>query len=275
MKEKVLGFPQSSAIELGLEVVDLMLYDIVAHSQDNEMLVKLEHEGKTYTMIRYDSIIEYLPILRIKKRALGNRLAKLCEVGLIEKYVSKGNRLATCFRVSDNADHVIEITKQGRSNDVPYTNRNTNREEKKEKDNNKLLSQKKEEAGGFKEAFAEFGEKAAKDPELAYNLEAYKITDFGALLESYRKYLTDTFQVSEFMKYNYMRRRQWLMRALKVLDLTEATGIKLGKGEYMKDGKRYYIHPKGIEKEVPIDAPPRQLTSQVWYVDEERWGPQL
>lgn len=269
MKEKVLGFPQSTAIELGLDVVDLMLYDIVAHSHNNANLEKIEHKGETYTRIRYDAVIEYLPILRIKKRALGNRLARLCDVGLLEKHTSKELGLRTFFRV------VTDKTKLRHANDEQNTNRNTNREEKKEKDNNKLLSQKKEEAGGFKEAFAEFGERAAKDPELAYNLEAYKISDFGALLESYRKYLTDSFQVGEFMKYNYMRRRQWLMRALKCLDLTEATGIKLGKGEYMKDGKRYYIHPKGIEKEVPIDAPPRQLTSQVWYVDEKRWGPQL
>ena len=270
MKEKILGFPQARALELSLDVVDIMLYDIVAHSHNNENMSKIKRNGKMFTRIKYDAILDYLPILRIQKRALGNRLAKLCKVGLLEKYTSKGELLATYFRVAEDA---LQMTNQCHQNDAQFTNRNTNLTEKKEKDNK--LSKKKKDELGFEVAFDEFKRKASEDAELAYSLDAYNITDLEALLEAFRKYLTETLKIGEFVGCKYMRRRQWLVRALTCLDLTEATGVKLGKGEYIKDGKRYYIHPRGVEKEVPLDAPPRQLTSQVWYVEEKRWGPQL
>lgn len=274
MKEKILGFPQKRALELGLDVTDLILYDIVAHSHKNAKLEKLECDGKTYTRIKYDSLIEFLPILRLKKRALGNRLAKLCEVGLIEKHTTKDNRLATYFRTNDVGD-VSVMTSACHENDVPYTNRSTNLE-KKEKDINKFISKKKEEkSSDFDSEMAIFRKSVGDDHEFHYSLRSYGIKDIGALVAEFKSHILHGGMVGDFMRNGYQRNKMWLLRAIPKMDITKAVGLTLGKGEYMKDGKRYYIHPTGVEREVPIDAPPRQLTSQVWYVDEKRWGPQL
>lgn len=92
MKYTIEGFNQEEIIKLGnLDVVDLVILRWIVDFEPN--MVKREIDGKNYFWVNYQSLLEALPILKIKKRMLCYRLEKMCNLGiLIHKNIKeKGN----------------------------------------------------------------------------------------------------------------------------------------------------------------------------------------
>lgn len=284
MKETILGIDQKRAIELGLDVVDVVLLDVIGHKLASESTEKQEIEGRQYVWVCYQSLIEWLPILGLKKRALALRLDKLVGKGILRKFIDKEKGNFTFFALCNLNDIPItsELQRVCNANDKPMSTQlqtKSNRDKvteirEKEKDNNKLLSKKKDGAKEFEAAFEEFMGKAVDDGDFKYSLRGYKIKDYTALLVAFRVHVTNLCRQGDFIDNGYVKNRTWLLRAIPHLDMGEATGHSLGYGEYLKNNRRWYRNRAGKEIEVPIDAPPRRQGT-IWYKEQQRWGPDI
>ena len=280
MKEKILGIDQKRAIELGLDVVDVVLLDVIGHKLASESTEKQEIEGRQYVWVCYQSLIEWLPILGLKKRALALRLDKLVGKGILKKFIAKEKGNFTFFALCNLNDIPMpsELQRVCNANDKPMSTglqTKSNRDKvteirEKEKDNNKLLSKKKD--GDFDSAFIEFSAKCRKDEQLAYSLAPYRVVNLDAMLEEFMRHIRKSANMGDFLKNGYVRNRLWMLRSVPFLDMSGATGISLGYGEYLKNGKRIYKNRNGKEIEVPMDAPPRRQGT-IWYKEQGRWGP--
>lgn len=127
----------------------------------------------------------------------------------------------------------------------------------------------------FDTAFNDTAIKIKKDNEALYNFRAYKIKDIDALMAAFKRHITKNFRTGDFLKQNYMQNRKWLFNTLasSLLDLSAATGVRLGVGEMINDeGKRYYINKwKNKAIIVPDDAPPRPSDNHIWSQSGENW----
>ena len=282
MKETIFDISQEDAIRYGLSLKEVILLDFIFQRVNCKKAHRLHIDGNEYVWILYGNIEEWLPILGLNKRGIAKHIDRLVAVGLVDKRVIKIGGIFTYFRITQKGQRLFQKEQRVCSeSDKGYVPKVTNKkntveedtvEKEKEKDISKDISKKK--VADFDTELQKFKEKAAEDIDLERNLKAYKIINLTALIDSFGKHVTNLCRAREFTNNGYIRNRQWLLNAISHLDLTAATGHKIGVGESLRDGKRYYfIH--GEQREVPIDAPPRQLKDQVWYAREKRWGPDV
>ena len=284
MKETILGFDQKRAVELGLDVVDVVLLDAIKTKHESGATEKKEIDGEQYVWVSYKNLIEWLPILGLKKRSLALRLDKLAGKGILKKHIDREKGNFTFFALCNLNDIPMpsELQRVCNSNSIPmstqlHTKRVRNKESvirEKEKDNNKLLSKKKDDGDTFETTYERFMSNAIEDSNFKYSLRGYKIKDYTALLVAFRLHVTNQCRQGEFIDNGYVRNRTWLLRSMPYLDLGKATGFSLGYGEYLKDNRRWYRNRAGKEIEVPMDAPPRRQGT-IWYKEEQRWGPDI
>ena len=116
MKYSVLGFNQEAVCSISksitdkngnykiltLDVVDLLIIQEIADFMNRKRIIKYTIEDKIYFSIKYDAIVDDLPILGIKKQALRDRIDKMCELGVIEKQIIKDETGSwVAFRLGD------------------------------------------------------------------------------------------------------------------------------------------------------------------------------
>lgn len=98
MKYSILGFSQEKVIaitkvvggkEYRLDVTDLLILQEMADFMNRKKIIKHIINDEEYFSIRYDAILEDLPILNIEKRALRVRVEKICLLGILERQVIK------------------------------------------------------------------------------------------------------------------------------------------------------------------------------------------
>ena len=89
MKYTIEGFNQEQAIKENLDVVDLVILRWIVDFEPN--MAKKEIDGETYFWINYQSLLNALPILDIKKLALYRRLGKMCDVEILKHKNVKDN----------------------------------------------------------------------------------------------------------------------------------------------------------------------------------------
>ena len=90
MKYTIMGFNQAKAVELNLDTDDLLILSYFSDFRDTELMVSEEFEGKRYYWLRYDALLENLPILRIaSKSSLRRRLKKLQDAKVLSHYCKK------------------------------------------------------------------------------------------------------------------------------------------------------------------------------------------
>ena len=120
MKYSILGFNQEIVCEikktilhknkykiLNLDVSDLLIIQEIADFMNRKKVIKYTIDDKTYVSIKYDLILEDLPILGIKKQALRDRIDKICELGIMEKKVIVNESGSwTAFRLSDKYEEL-------------------------------------------------------------------------------------------------------------------------------------------------------------------------
>lgn len=113
MKYTIEGFNQEKAVELGLDGDDLILLRWFTDFSSN--MKKKEIEDTVYYWVTYDKLLEDIPILNIKKRALKYRIDKLTNAKvLIHKNIKEGgnfsyygfgeNYLSLISNINKNAD---------------------------------------------------------------------------------------------------------------------------------------------------------------------------
>lgn len=92
MKYAIEGFNQKEVLELGnLDVIDLVILRWIVDFEPK--MAKKEIDGEIYFWVNYQSLLEALPILNIKKRMLCYRLEKMCDVDILKhkNVKDKGN----------------------------------------------------------------------------------------------------------------------------------------------------------------------------------------
>ena len=279
MKETILGIDQAFAIEHNLDVVDVMLFAVIKDKMRSKNTIKLTIESKRYVWVSYQNILEHLPILNIKKRQLAKRLDILCQKGVLEKYVDKEAGCHTYFRLSEKRQGVVAGVAGGccstdkgvvtpmTSKEIPVNKKPV---KEKEKDITKVISKKKD--GDFDNEVEKFKNYVDADPEFGYSLRHYHIKSVSKLVEKFKLHILNNGLVGDFMSNGYQRNKGWLLRVIPKLDVSDITGVTLGKGEYLKDGRRWYLNRNGKEIEVPMDAPPRRQGT-IWYKEQGHWGP--
>lgn len=90
-------------IELRLDVTDLLIINHLADFPNRKKVTKIILDDKIFFWVSYNTIIEELPIIDIKKQALSDRLAKMVELGILERRIQTCGSSAnmTFFRISE------------------------------------------------------------------------------------------------------------------------------------------------------------------------------
>lgn len=90
MKFTINGFSQKKLIEFGLDAVDALILRYFVDFKDSGEMVIETVNNKPYYWIKYDSLIESIPIIKIRsKDVLRRRLKKLEDVGILIHYQKK------------------------------------------------------------------------------------------------------------------------------------------------------------------------------------------
>lgn len=115
MKFTIEGFNQEVAISLQKEIdgkvkkIDCTDLVILRWFVDfNPEMRKMIIDGKEYSWVFYNKIIEDLPLIDISKRALSERLQKLVDLGILDFYLCKEGGTFTLYRLGNNYSKLIK-----------------------------------------------------------------------------------------------------------------------------------------------------------------------
>lgn len=188
MRYTIIGFNQEMVISyerttyengkekvIKLDVIDLLILQELADFMNRKSIIKHTIDDKIFFSIKYDAIIEDLPILGMKKQALRDRIDKLCFLGLVEKKVVKNESGSwAAFRVSENYEcllysqeggGVYQTTHPCVSNYTPNNYTTITNINKKEID--KSISQKTTQNDLFEQCWIAYKRKGSKKKALA------------------------------------------------------------------------------------------------------------
>ncbi len=107
MKYTILGFSQEKALELGLDVYDLLIVRWFVDFYSSSKMVKMNVGDRTYVWVNYSKVIEDIPILNMKKDTLSRRMKKICETGIMEHETLKQGGTFSLYRLTDKYDQLI------------------------------------------------------------------------------------------------------------------------------------------------------------------------
>lgn len=131
MRYTILGFNQEKAVNLGLDMVDLMLLNYVITANGSPNMFHIVDEGISYVWLSHKKIQEDLPILNIAEGTLRNRISELKKKGLIiSKTMSntQNRGSATYYSVSEltmSLENDIKVSTTSLENDTVSRPRNS------------------------------------------------------------------------------------------------------------------------------------------------------
>lgn len=123
MRYNVLGFDQEKVCKLKidehgkekkLDLTDLLILNHIYHFSERKGIKEITLNNKQYYWVEYNTILNELPILNIKKHALRDRIDKMHYLGLIEKILvnDKGYSNMTYFRIGESFESILFKNKQ-------------------------------------------------------------------------------------------------------------------------------------------------------------------
>ena len=102
MKYTIEGFNQAKAVELGLCVADLIILRWFVDFAGTDKMLKRNIEGTEYYWIKYEGLLEDLPILSITKDTLYRRLKGLVEKDVLEHITVKEAGTYSFYKLGKN-----------------------------------------------------------------------------------------------------------------------------------------------------------------------------
>lgn len=109
MKYTIMGFSQKKLIEFGLDLTDtLILRWFVDFKDTNKMYSEIVRNDKFY-WIKYEALLLDIPILNIKKVALGRRLKNLSEKKILKQYIKKIGGVYTMYALDERYVDLIDF----------------------------------------------------------------------------------------------------------------------------------------------------------------------
>lgn len=124
MRYNILGFDQEKVLGLSiciggkekkLDVADLLILNHIYNFTERKGIKNITQNGVEYYWVEYNTILNELPILNIKKPALRDRIDKMCALELIEKTLVNDGRYSnmTCFRIGRRFESLLFQAKEG------------------------------------------------------------------------------------------------------------------------------------------------------------------
>lgn len=108
MKYTILGFNQAKVMRIdGIDMSDLVILKWIMDLSSRASSIKKEFDGTTMVWVKYDTLIEDLPILGLKKRGLETRLSKLVELGLLVHHHDKNNGSYSYYAGTDMLEDLM------------------------------------------------------------------------------------------------------------------------------------------------------------------------
>ena len=108
MKYTLCGFSQEKAIEFKLDIKDLNILRYIIDFYHTGKMTKKTINGKEYFWIKYQNIIEQLPLLELKtKDSIYRRLSKLVNAGILDHVTLKIKGTFSFYRFTEKIDCLI------------------------------------------------------------------------------------------------------------------------------------------------------------------------
>ena len=116
MKYSIEGFSQSRAVELGLDVVDLSILRWITDFANTGKMVKMQVGDNIYFWVKYDGLLEDMPILNLGKDGLYRRLKGMVEKGVLEHTTVKMGGTYSVYRMGENFGGLVYEPARGYGN---------------------------------------------------------------------------------------------------------------------------------------------------------------
>lgn len=108
MKYNVIGFSQQKAMELRLDVKDLIILKHIIDFINSGKMVEREIDGETYYWLKQDRLLEELPILNIGgSTVLRRRLKKLVKLNILKYHLMKKGGTYTLYGKGSELNNLL------------------------------------------------------------------------------------------------------------------------------------------------------------------------
>ena len=107
MKYTINGFNQEIAIQLELDSDDLLILRWFVDFAGTQKMIKEVVDGQPYYWIKYEAVLENLPILKIKSDTLFRRIKKMVKVGVLNQLISNKKGKTSLYGFGPNYDALI------------------------------------------------------------------------------------------------------------------------------------------------------------------------
>ncbi|WP_455544078.1 hypothetical protein [Intestinibacter sp.] len=112
MKYTIEGFLQKTAVELGLDVLDLVILRCFIDFKDSGNMRYQVFNGEKYYWIFHKKLVQELPLLSIQKIAFYKNLKKMCDAKVLKKYIIRFAGTYTYYAVVENFIHLISTNNE-------------------------------------------------------------------------------------------------------------------------------------------------------------------
>ncbi|MBU5483480.1 hypothetical protein KQI86_04005 [Clostridium sp. MSJ-11] len=83
MKYTILGFKQSELVRFGLDTIDALILRYFVDFKDSGRMIRKEIDNEIYYWVKYEGIIESLPILNLKKDSIYRILKRMAKADIL------------------------------------------------------------------------------------------------------------------------------------------------------------------------------------------------
>jgi uncharacterized phage protein (TIGR02220 family) len=113
MKLSAEGFRQKKLIDYGLDVIDAYILRYFIDFKDSGHMFSKLIDGKQYYWVKYEAVMEALPILNLNKAdSVYRRLKKMVQAGILESVTVKQGGVYSYYRTGANYIYLIDDSKE-------------------------------------------------------------------------------------------------------------------------------------------------------------------
>lgn len=109
MKYTIEGFSQLKLVELKMDLIDAVILRWFIDFKDTGKMYSEIIENDKYYWIKYDQVIEDLPIISLVKTSLGKRVRRLAEIGVLKHHTKKQNGTFSMYAVGENYAQLVDF----------------------------------------------------------------------------------------------------------------------------------------------------------------------
>jgi hypothetical protein len=118
MKFTIMGFNQKKIVEYGLDLSDLLILRYVIDLKECPKIYSEAINSQLYYWVRYDRLLEYLPVLNIGKIQLGRKFKGLTDKGILKQHIKKENGTFSLYALGEVVDELS--SKEGNTSEEDF-----------------------------------------------------------------------------------------------------------------------------------------------------------